>query len=160
MAIAGFVEVDVERRVVRGRGAGGDDDREDGGDARPTDGFLDGPADTGAGDPARLVKTELDMSLLPAGGDDDLPAAADAEAAADAPDVAACRNVGGAVASILAFARLAAIAAATDDFFAAGVVIGVIPLVPGRGLAFASCFLAVSSSSAISLAACGGQTSS
>lgn len=80
-------------------------------------------------------------------------------ATADAPDVAACRRVGGAVARIFALARLAAIAAATEDFFAAGVEAILVIVAPGRGLAFASCFLAASSNAAITLAPCEGQIS-
>lgn len=45
-----------------------------------------------------------------------------AACAAEAPDVAAWRSVGGAIAIAFAFARLAAIAAATELFFVPGVI--------------------------------------
>lgn len=58
-------------------------------------------------------------------------------------EVAWWRKVGGAVAMALAFARLAAMAAATLDFFVAfGVVGGAATCRPGFGQALSSCFRA------------------
>ena len=56
-----------------------------------------------------------------------------------AADVAWCRNVGGEVAITFAFARLAAMAAATLVFFAAGVTGITAPSDSGFGHAFSSC---------------------
>jgi hypothetical protein len=56
-----------------------------------------------------------------------------------AADVAWCRSVGGAVAMALAFARLAAMAAATLLFFTCGVVGGAVRRACWLGHAFSSC---------------------
>lgn len=104
-----------------------------------------------------LVRPSVDETLR-AGGLALLAAAA----AADAPDVAAWRRVGGAVAIAFAFARLAAIAAATDDFFATGAFTSVDVLAPGGapGLAFSSCFRATLSKLSMMAAAFVGHSRS
>lgn len=67
--------------------------------------------------------------------------------AAEAPDVAACRSVGGAVALAFAFALVAAIIAEVDGFFGTGVdIVELRATLAPAGFAFSSCFDPVESS--------------
>ena len=100
-----------------------------------------------AGEMLRLNTEDEDVDILPVEERPIVCAGEEALLAAVAPDVAACRKVGGAVAMAFALARLAAIAAATEDFFAgvfASASIGT-GRAPGFGLAFSSCFLPTAS---------------
>lgn len=100
-----------------------------------------------AGEMLRLNTVDEDVDILPFEERPIVCAGDEALLAAVAPDVAACRRVGGAVAMTFALARLAAIAAATEVFFA-GVFASVSTAegrAPGSGFAFSSCFLPAAS---------------
>lgn len=129
----GFVE---DRRLL-GRVTGGEADLEVGGEAKPLPrGDTGDRALGGATGEADRLPTAV------AEGDTSRRGRAAFEAA-EAPDVAACRKVGGAVARTFALALLAAIAAATDDFFGAGVATAAAGAeAPGFGLTFCSSFFA------------------